>query len=322
MSGERRAWVLNLDAESELEAARSYAPTRHLASIVTRESARLVGRLTAPGDVVITAEDVAKGSPAARAARGLRGVAWCPTPRALGLLASAGAVTAPAPDLAVIRRVNARPFAVDVRAPLAAGSFEKAVAHTLEEALALLAGSAPRGWLVRRTFGAAGRGRRRLSVGRPREDERAWLVASLRHGPLVVEPWVEIEREYTRSGWVGADGAITISRPCFQETTAHGAWTRTDCAGAGEVPREDDERLAETMQRVGEALVAAGYFGPYGIDAYRHQAANGARASVLNPLSEINARFTMDWATAFASDPLLGVAHARASGLLDAVRTP
>jgi hypothetical protein len=83
------------------------------------------------------------------------------------------------------------------------------------------------------------------------------------------------------------------------------------------VSREDDERLAETMEHVGVALAHAGYFGPFGIDAYRHRALDGSHATILNPLSEINARFTMDWATAFAADPALGVAHERAASFLE-----
>ncbi|MBL8859824.1 MAG: hypothetical protein JNL28_15060 [Planctomycetes bacterium] len=318
MSDEPRVWILNLDAEHELEAVKSYAPTQHLRAIVARESRRLEGVLVAPGDIVLTEEDVVHRTALARAARGLRGAAWCPTPRALRLLSAAGARVQDAPSLEVLRSVNARPFAAELREPLARGSFSKHVATTLEETLSLIARHAPDGWLVRRTFGAAGRGRRRIAAGIPTRDEQAWIAASLTLGPLVVEPWVQIVREYTRSGWVAPGGAITISRPCFQETTAHGAWTRTECATAGAVPHEDDEKLSEMMQSVGEALARAGYFGPFGIDAYRHRAPGGSRTTVLNPLSEINARFTMDWATAFAFDPQLGVAHARAAGLLNA----
>lgn len=317
MSERRRAWILNLDAEHELEATRSYAPTRHLAEIVLRESRQLVGRLTAPGDVVLTEADVEQRTAAARAARGCLGVAWCPTPRALRMLAAVGAEATRAPAVGVLRTVNARPFAAAVRAPLVGRSFEKHVAASIDEVLSLVTRPADDGWLVRRTFGAAGRGRRRLAAGKPSESERLWLAASLRFGPLVVEPWVRIVREYTRSGFVAEDGTITVSRPCFQETTPHGAWTRTQCFGAGELERSDDERLAATMHVAGSALARAGYFGPYGIDAYRHRALDGSRATVLNPLSEINARFTMDWATAFAPDPGLGVAHARAASLVD-----
>jgi hypothetical protein len=59
-----RVWVLNLDAEHELEAGARYAPTRHLAAIVARESRRLLGTLVAPGDVVLV-----KASRAARLER-------------------------------------------------------------------------------------------------------------------------------------------------------------------------------------------------------------------------------------------------------------
>jgi hypothetical protein len=314
---ERRAWILNLDAEHELEAAKSYAPTQHLRAIVARESARLVGTLVSADDVVLTEADVVNQTAAARAARGLAGVAWSPTARARRLLELAGARVQAAPAMDVLRAVNARPFAADVRRELAGASFAKNVVTTLDETLALVSRPALDGWLIRRTFGAAGRGRRRVAAGQPTADEQAWITASLRYGPLVVEPWVRVVREYTRSGWVDASGAVTISRPCFQQTTAQGAWTMTECADAGAVSREDDEKLAETMQRSGEALARAGYFGPFGIDAYRHRALDGSHATILNPLSEINARFTMDWATAFATDPSRGVAHALAGQLLD-----
>ena len=43
---------------------------------------------------------------------------------------------------------------------------------------------------------------------------------------------------------------------------------------------------------VAKALFRAGYFGPFGIDGYRY---DWAGASGFCALSEINARFTMDW---------------------------
>ena len=61
----------------------------------------------------------------------------------------------------------------------------------------------------------------------------------------------------------------------------------------------DDSRLEEAAARAGEALARAGYHGPFGIDAFRYRSAPGAPER-LNPLSEINARFTMDWSTAMA----------------------
>jgi len=290
-----RLWVLNLDAEHELEAGRSYTPSAHLRAIVARESRRLLGNLVGPADLVLD-EEVPSEAGRERL-RGLPGVAWCPTPRALARLAAAGAILPAAPPAEVLRRVNARPFAAAVRAPLARASFAKHVVVSLDEALAVLARPVAEGWLVRRTFGAAGRGRRRLAAGRPDAAEQAWLRASLRLGPLVIEPWVRVTREYTRSGLVRADGSLALSRPCFQETTSSGAWTRTEPAERGAVSHADDAHLEEALAAAGAALARAGYVGPFGIDAFRH---HGAQGEVLNPLSEINARYTMDFATAFA----------------------
>jgi hypothetical protein len=289
-----RAWILNLDAEHELEAGARYQPTRALRAIVARERRALLGALVAPHDVIVEDEGALPA-----AARGLEGLAWSPTPRARARLAAAGARVAPAPSLAVLRAVNARPFAAAVRAPLAGASFAKHVVASLDEALHQLARAAADGWLVRRTFGAAGRGRRRIAAGRPSPAELAWLVASLRRGPLVIEPWVRVLCEHTRSGWVDARGEVVLSGPCLQATDAHGAWLRTERAERDAVSRTDDALLAEALEAAGRALAGAGYFGPFGIDAFRHATPGG---SALNPLSEINARFTMDWSTALGGN--------------------
>jgi hypothetical protein len=299
MSAPPRVWVLNLDAEHELEAGPRYTPTNALRAIVLRERQRLFGTLVAPGDVVLDEREL---GPAPAHARGLEGRAWSPTPRALARLAAAGARLPAAPALEVLRRVNARPFASALRVPLAGASFEKRIVPELDQALEELARPADSGWLVRRTFGAAGRGRRRIRAGRPDAAELAWLNASLRRGPLVIEPWVHVTREFTRSAWVTARGEVVLSAPCFQATSPHGAWTRTERAERGAVSRADDERLAEAVECAGAALARAGYFGPFGIDAFRHRSAHG---ETLNPLSEINARFTMDWTTAMAGNARL-----------------
>jgi len=199
-----------------------------------------------------------------------------------------------------LRAVNERAFATRVRAELGVDSFEKHIVRTLVEVLEALARSTPNGWLVRRPFGAAGRGRRRIAAGAPDASELAWLEASLARGALVVEPWVAITREYTRSGEVGQDGVVRVLPPCFQSTTREGAWIETVAGSLAEVGQQDDAELERAAHRAGAALAAAGYFGPYGIDAFRHlDPVSGLE--VLNPLSEINARFTMDW-TAAASE--------------------
>lgn len=303
-----RVWVLNLDAEHELAAAKSYAPTSHLQAIVQRERQRLIGTLVGPDDLVLEEQLFERGDPRLQAVRGWPGFAWCPTPRALALLERVGAVPMLRPSLEQLRAINARPFATQLRAEHAPGSFEKVCAIDLDSALAQLARPAELGWLVRRTFGAAGRGRRRMHSGRPSRDEIAWLEASLRQGPLTIEPWVVVCREYTRSAWVHGDGSVSISEACAQRTSEHGAWMDTKRIGSVDIARADDDALQAMTERVGRALAAHGYRGPFGIDAYRHRVPGGGE--VLNPLSEINARFTMDWATAMAKDPSNGIALA------------
>lgn len=291
------AWVLNLDAEEELAAGRRYQPTRQLAAIVARQARRLVDEASAlasfvrPGDLIVD-EHTAPG-----AARGLRGRAWCPTPRAVALLERAGATIDAGPTLDVLRTVNARDFTARLRPQLRGEDFAKTVVHDLDAALEHLARPAPLGWLVRRTFGAAGRGRMRLGA-RPVEHELKWLTASLAKGPVVIEPWVDVVQEITVSGAVDARGAVTVTAPCFQAVDGAGAWNATVRAGAGEVARDHDALLLDACQRVGDALAAAHYAGPFGIDAFRYRSEPGA-AVRLNALSEINARLTMDWGVAF-----------------------
>lgn len=307
-----RAWVLNLDAEHELETPGHLTVPRGLRQVLARERSRLLGNLVAPGDVVLT------GGPDDARARGLPGFAWSPTPSALRRLRAAGARPLPAPAADVLRTANARPFATAVRAALQApGSFAKHVVATLDEACAILSRPAPDGWLVRRTFGAAGRGRRRLPASRPIGEALAWLDASLRRGPLVLEPWVVVTGEYTRSGWVHRDGRVEIAPPCRQATTATGAWLHTARAARDEVIGDDDARLEEAVGRAGAALAAAGYFGPFGIDAYRHRRP-GSRSEALNPISEINARFTMDWAVGMTGRADAGAAARRLAELIEA----
>jgi len=50
--------------------------------------------------------------------------------------------------------------------------------------------------------------------------------------------------------------------------------------------------LHEVVTTVGAALFAAGYTGPFAIDAFVHRGAGGR---ALHPLCEINARYTFGW---------------------------
>src|SRR5690606_32524701 len=85
------------------------------------------------------------------------------------------------------------------------------------------------------------------------------------------------------------------------DTAALGATQNTASPNAAQGTAQDtalapSERAAlyEQVRAVSLALHAVGYFGPFGIDAFRYESSEGPR---FNPRSEINARYTLAFAT-------------------------
>jgi hypothetical protein len=64
-------------------------------------------------------------------------------------------------------------------------------------------------------------------------------------------------------------------------------------AESGELHEDELAALNETFERAAEALRGAGYFGPFGIDAFRYLDAQNVER--FHPLGEINARYSMGW---------------------------
>jgi hypothetical protein len=94
-------------------------------------------------------------------------------------------------------------------------------------------------------------------------------------------------------GFVSATGALWLGDPTLQEMTEDGAWIKTRPAAKGELSQDEADSLETTTRQSGEALFAAGYFGPFGLDAFRYRDAKGE--TLWNPRSEINARYSMGW---------------------------
>ncbi len=281
----RSAWLLNLGAEIELENPRRTigADTRaRLPNLVEK-----LGSLVPPGDVILFGEENETGL-----AEGYLGRAWLPTPRALMALARAGATRLPVPDFEVLRRVNDRRFSLELGATLPG----QCLVSTLDEVIAALAQPSPRGnWLLRRPHGFAGRGRRRVRPDEVLTDARKWIDASLRqYGALVAEPWVERIADFGLHGHVSTSGQIVLGEPTLQTTTEDGTWLQTRRVRSGELGRDEAYSLARAASAAGEALIRAGYFGPFGIDAFRWRDENGKPH--WNPRCEINARYSMGWA--------------------------
>ncbi len=280
------AWVMNLDAENELH-ARTYAPSSKDALGRLPGLVRALSSLLLPGDVIVGDAD--------RLPKGVyEGRAWCPTPSALARLTSAGAVPRDAPQMAILRRVNHRRFAAELGQTLPGARF----VTRMDELLETIAGDSPTAqWLLKRPFGFAGRGRRKVAQGPLEEAARTWVAASLGEDlGLQVEPWVELRGDFALHGHVSNKGVLVLGEPTRQDCDETGTWRST--VRTSELDTDEATALTASAEACGVALTDAGYFGPFGVDAFRWQ--RGAGVS-FNARCELNARYSMGWATGLGS---------------------
>ena len=144
---------------------------------------------------------------------------------------------------------------------------------------------------VVREYTVAGRGHRVIS-GPPTQADLAWMRAGLAQGPLTILPQLEVELELVVHGWLSRAGEALLGPVCAQEVEA-GAWLRTRSLHAGELEPGMRDELLELVRLTCRRLAAAGYFGPFGVDALVHRGSGGALA--LHAPADINARFTTGW---------------------------
>ena len=293
----RRAWVLNLDADIELGAVTRYEPRSSVRAAMRVHIHHLAPALLAPGDLLVD-EASTPGC-----ARGLAGRAFCPTPRAIAVLTRAGAEPEPSPDVDVLRRVNGRGFATALGPTLPGAAFV-----TDEGAARAILGTRPavgNAWRVKHAHGMAGRNQRVLAPDAHDPRDLAFLQTGLRTGGVQIEPNVDVVDEYALHGMLAPDGALRVGSLVRQRCDARGAWVATEpikepLEALFEVP----VRMNEEVALVGRALHEAGYFGPFGVDAYTYRDREGHLR--LQPRSEINARYSMGFAVGFAGAPAQG----------------
>ncbi|GAC1351115.1 MAG: hypothetical protein NVS3B20_01940 [Polyangiales bacterium] len=281
-----RAWVMNFDAERELE-----NPNHHTSCATTERRAvaliDCVKSLFGHGDAVIQRGWRAREVLA-------EGRAWCPTPKAMRAWQAAEVIVPAVPALSVLRRVNHRRFSAELGQFLPHADF-------VDDARALetvIRNRSPTGvFLLKRPFGFTGRGRLRVKRGAPLDDrERAFVAASFGEGlGLQVEPWVDRRLDVALHGFVRQTGEVTLGVPTRQTTSAQGAWITSARMGASDLTAEENTSLHREAERTGHALHHAGYFGPFGIDGFRW--VDEAGSVHFNPRCEINARYSMGWAT-------------------------
>jgi hypothetical protein len=281
----RRAWLLNLDAEDELASRGGHTPS---AATARRSAAlgRRVEGLLGPGDVLLE-----EASTLPRGER-RRGLAWCPTPRALRALEAAGAVVSAAPPLEVLRRVNHRRFCAELGQTLPGAHYVETRVE-LADVLGAATPGAP--WLLKRPFGFAGRGRRRVAAGSLDPADARWIDASLRTGEgLQAEPWATRAGDFAIHGFLDPSGGLTLGAPTVQCCDASGAWSGSARCDPSALTAAEQGALEASAEQAAEALHRAGYFGPFGVDAFRWRDEGGELR--WNPRCEINARYSRGWA--------------------------
>jgi hypothetical protein len=293
--------VLNFDAEEELAAASAGEPYTPSQKVLGRFEALVprVSGLFRAGDSVIVPAKASAVVPSGeglltQAKTGHVGRAWCPTPRAVRAFREAGIAPPAAPPIEVLCRVNHRRFAAELGQPLPGARFAESLGAVIEA----VAAPSPTGeWLLKRAFGFAGRGRRKVRAGPLDEGTRAFVLASLapRAGRgLQVEPWVHRAGDAALHGFLAHTGELTLGEPTVQSMDPTGAWLSTSRAGPGDLADHETHALREAATEAAATLFAAGYFGPFGVDAFRWIDERGQAR--WNPRCEINARYSMGWA--------------------------
>lgn len=292
--------VANLDGESEL-AARAPGATRRTLPRAVLEAISVAGSL-----LRVYAEDDDD-------------LLWTPSPLdperfpAVPGLARPRLVSGPLLPLArgrrtvawqeigdIVARVAHRGFALELAARLdprlGARLPGSRLASTPDEALAAIRRlGGP--WIAKAALSASGRERWR-GDGPPASPDllrRSFARLLARGGgALLVEPWCE---RLWDVGCVASTGSgdTRISSVHRLRVDGRGQVVGIELAvdgpGDGGLESGEIERLRAVVEEVGKALVAAGYRGPFGVDAWRYRDPDGVVR--FHPLGEINPRLTL-----------------------------
>lgn len=164
--------------------------------------------------------------------------------------------------------------------------------HALERHLARAA--SPR-WVLKAPFSAAGRDRvhgRGTEVEGTRRRQAEALLG--RFGALVFEPWLERTADFSGCAIAQPAGPRLIGLQRLEVDRLGGfkgiLVTRDE---AGLLSSAERTTLERVFEEVGKSLLALGFRGPFGIDAWRYRRADGREA--LHAMGEINPRLTFGW---------------------------
>ncbi len=292
---------MNADFEVELAAPAGRYRRTHTFEALNRRLAPKLLWLAREGDALLLSEPWPDGLRAEAERRGVELVStsdaggqsrrvftpWGWTPSAAAAGERAGATLKPVP-FETVGRVNSKLWSHALEVELGLVLPGAALARTFEELEAALAGACPGAedkWVVKSPFGFAARERVLGRGPRMLEPQAKWSRRRLLRGEtLILQPWLEVVREYGVVLEVGEGGVVEILGVSDLQT--NGAGTGTGYVlGRPPEPRRR-EGLERVARVVGRRLYAEGYAGPAGVDALEH-------AGGLHPLLEVNARYTM-----------------------------
>lgn len=272
-------WLLNPDAELELshlasERAGAYTTSKTLrASMSERRAAFLELTL---GESSLLSHELEKWTGANKST--IAFFLWCATPSLLGRCRRLGLRVPANPDPAILAAVNDKTRLGEWELPLLPGRALLKRAEDLEpfqkryEILRL-----------KRAFGFAGRGQRRVSASLSPDDVR-WVKDSLNSGPLVIEPELGVFQSLSVHLLIHRE-EIVVGRPVGFHCDDFGAFLSWD---PHEVPTPLSDSLRRLAKNAGERLRSSGYFGPAGIDFAVTE------SGAIHAL-DLNGRFSLGW---------------------------
>ncbi len=292
-------WILNPDAELELERPINYQTNHATLAAMRRMAPRF--RLLSGDDEMVLLPDLLPADPAPR-----RSLLWCPTPGARRIATGLGYELPPSPAPGVLARANDKgllaqsPLPAPACRELLEGEGAQARAESLLRAFGPLR--------LKRRFSFAGRRQRKIRAPL-QEDDLRFLRDGIRLGGLVVENELEVSTEFSIHGVILLGASPLLGRPARVEADRYGSVMTI-------------ERLPEIHPRVteltelgacaAELLQGLGYYGPFGLDVL--ETSSGLVAS------DLNARFTLGFRVGLGErlDEALTLLFQRAPGASDA----
>lgn len=266
-------WILNPDAELELERPLNYQ-TNHATLAAMRRMASRFRLLTGDDDMALL-PDLLPATPLAR-----RALLWCPTPFAVRSATRLGYELPACPPPAVLASANDKAMLAASSLPAPACRELLEGEDALQRAQGLLEAFGP--LRLKRRFGFAGRRQRKIRAPL-QDDDLRFLNDGMRLGGLVVESELDVTAEFSIHGVVAPGGPTPLlGYPARVATDRYGSVMKIERLPTAH-PRVPE--LIELGGRAAALLADLGYFGPFGLDVL--ETSSGLVGS------DLNARFTL-----------------------------